>query len=76
MVDLRAQILAKLDQWSTADDPSEVYDATLRMHDALRAVITGPDWGDMTPNYLPLPWTYQVVAAELGIDVPKEADRG
>ena len=70
--DLRAAILAKLDEWANADDPGEVFDATERMHNALRAVVVGPDWGDWTPGYLPQPWANHTIADALGIDVPKE----
>lgn len=74
--DLRAQIIAKLDEWAAADDPGEVYDATLRMYNALRAVVVGPDWGEATLTYLPQPWANETIAAELGIDVPEEGGRG
>lgn len=74
--DLRALIIAKLDEWAAADDPGEVYDATLRMYNALRAVVAGPDWGDVTPTYLPQPWANETIASELGIDVAEDAGRG
>ncbi len=65
--DLRTAILAKLDGWANADDPGEVFDATERMNNALRAVVVGPDWGDFTPSYLPQPWANEAIAAALGI---------
>ncbi len=50
--------------------------ATERMYNALRAVVVGPDWGALTPSYLPQPWTNETIAAALGIDITKEAPRG
>ncbi|MFG1846819.1 hypothetical protein [Micromonospora carbonacea] len=55
---LRAQILTQLADWADSDDPGTGYDAIIRMHDALRAVVSDPTLGD---THL------ATIAVELGI---------